>query len=367
MTFRISSSPSSVMSTLLRWMWPWLLTLFLLFHPIAEAQRSGGRIGGGSFRSASRSFTRRSYSSSRGHSIHHDTESAILLARLVVYTFRYHPLAGTVIVISIVVFLILVRGSPSASNHPDDHSVASTLPNPQSHAWLNVDITELKLAIDARARPFLQLHFLNFAKKANVKTPYGRHELLSFVIDGLRRSKDAWIYAGGKNFQPMSPILAEAQFRKLSTDARSKYTHEIIEANEQGVYEREGHGVRRSAEREGEGVVLITLIVASHCEIADFDPSSRSEIHKLLRSLSSLPPDSIVAIELIWMPADPEDRMSTATLEAIDPTLHKLSGAIGGVVFCEYCRGPYTAELHQCPHCGAPNSSSRSPQEHPSG
>jgi hypothetical protein len=56
------------------------------------------------------------------------------------------------------------------------------------------------------------------------------------------------------------------------------------------------------------------------------------------------------------MPADPNDRISTASLEALVPGLKKLPGALGGLVHCKHCRGPYAAELPTCPHCGAPSA-----------
>jgi hypothetical protein len=63
---------------------------------------------------------------------------------------------------------------------------------------------------------------------------------------------------------------------------------------------------------------------------------------------------------VIWTPAEENDRMSSAELEARYPSLTKLpSRPAAGRVFCTYCRGPFAAELPKCPHCGAPKPEPR--------
>ena len=76
---------------------------------------------------------------------------------------------------------------------------------------------------------------------------------------------------------------------------------------------------------------------------------------RLLDGLSTLSPQEVVALEVVWTPADENDRMSSAELEARYPSLTKLPARPpAGRVFCAYCRGPFAAELPKCPHCGGP-------------
>ena len=105
-------------------------------------------------------------------------------------------------------------------------------------------------------------------------------------------------------------------------------------------------------------MVLVTLIAAASREIVDFEAGSRAEVQKVLADLDALSPETLVALEVSWLPADEHERMSTATLEALHPDMKKLPGAVGGRVFCEYCKGPHAAELPKCPHCGAPTTAS---------
>jgi hypothetical protein len=64
----------------------------------------------------------------------------------------------------------------------------------------------------------------------------------------------------------------------------------------------------------------------------------------------------LVAIEIVWQPSEETDRMSSMELEAKypHPELIPIANALVGKTFCEYCGGPFPAELVSCPHCGAP-------------
>ena len=121
-------------------------------------------------------------------------------------------------------------------------------------------------------------------------------------------------------------------------------------------------GVRRadpgpqSARRtEGEGVVVVTLVVAARREIVDVaDPRDAHALRQLLANLSSMVAHQLTAIEVVWSPAAENDRMSTAELEVLYPDLAKIDErSVAGRVFCAYCAGPFAAELMKCPHCGA--------------
>ena len=116
----------------------------------------------------------------------------------------------------------------------------------------------------------------------------------------------------------------------------------------------EAQGVRRLPQ-DGEGVVVVTLIVAARRQLMDFRPDDAQEIKRLLGVLEQLTPADLVAVEVIWSPAAEDDRMSTLELEARYPELMRIGAtSLLGRVFCGFCSGPYTAELAACPHCGAP-------------
>jgi uncharacterized membrane protein len=125
---------------------------------------------------------------------------------------------------------------------------------------------------------------------------------------------------------------------------------------------RAGFGRAREHERcakreEGQGVVVVTVIVAARGEIPDIAHAAYAEhIRKLIRVLGGLGARRLVALEVIWSPAAEDDRMSTAELEVLYPELRRIDErSIAGRIFCGYCAYPFPAELHECPHCGAPS------------
>jgi uncharacterized membrane protein len=335
--------------------WPLVLALSLgllasWLTVAVEAQWTGGSVGGGSFSGGGGGGGGSSDDRGGGG-------DAFAFIELIFFLFRVHPLLGVAALFAGLLYLIWWSNSQSsAGGHHDAGSVGSAVPSPTSRRWFQVDITEVRIALDARARVFLQRELMEQGRRADMRTPAGRLALLRVVVRALRQGEPAWIYAGAKNFHPMSSILAEASFKRLAGEARAKFTHELLRKDASGVREGEGHGVVRSAEREGEGVVLVTLIAAASREIVDFEASSRAEVQKVLADLDALSAQTLVALEVSWLPADEDERMSTATLEALHPDMKKLPGVVGGRVFCEYCKGPYAAELPKCPHCGAPTA-----------
>jgi hypothetical protein len=62
----------------------------------------------------------------------------------------------------------------------------------------------------------------------------------------------------------------------------------------------------------------------------------------------------LVAVEIVWMPADPAQRLSSIAIEAAypSPQLIEIAGAAAGKVFCAFCGSPYPAEAIACPECG---------------
>lgn len=97
---------------------------------------------------------------------------------------------------------------------------------------------------------------------------------------------------------------------------------------------------------------MVTIVVATTAKLPAASGTA-AELDALLAAFATLSGAEIKAVEIVWSPAAEKDRMSTDELEQKYPELTKIT-AVGGRVFCAHCRGPHTAELAKCPHCGAP-------------
>jgi len=222
-------------------------------------------------------------------------------------------------------------------------------------AWTGMDVTAISLAIDSSSRAFVQQRLMDLAKAGDTSSPGGLGELCRATSKLLRDVSCAWLYAGARNHPPMGAEGAEQAFRALATDYRARYRHEVVRAENSVVLEGDAP-VQRARAEEGRGVAVVSVIVAARTELFDLtDARNVDEIQIALSTLGMLGDQQIVALEVIWSPAEEDDRMSTAELEMLYPELRKLERAgLVGRVICASCGGPYAAELGECPHCGAP-------------
>jgi uncharacterized membrane protein len=220
-------------------------------------------------------------------------------------------------------------------------STGGQRPGPQARAWMNVDVSVVRIGIDLRSREFMQREL---GKIRIDGSPRSRSllESLGATVRLLRKCDAAWVYGGSSNYHPMSPPVAEGVFARHVTEARAAHTD-------------------AAADPEAQRVALITLVVAARREIRDFFGGHRGEINAVLDDLERLTPAELVALDVVWTPGDADEVMTAAALEALLPDLAKLApmpskkkGRPVGRLHCAYCRGPFAAELPTCPHCGAP-------------
>jgi len=219
-----------------------------------------------------------------------------------------------------------------------------------------VDVSVLRLALDGRARKFVQTELARIAKIADTRTADGRLTMLREVDLLLRRSRDAWVYGGAINEPMRSLQAAKGVFDGHVTDARARFRDEVIR-NEQGTITTSQASETIPRSEEGAGLILVSIIVAARGELFTVAHIADGEdLRKALEAASHRPAADLVAIEIVWQPSEDTDRLSSMELEAKypHPELIPIRGALVGKAFCSYCGGPFPAELVSCPHCGAP-------------
>lgn len=249
---------------------------------------------------------------------------------------------GLIIFVAVVAYLLFSALSSSAL---DDYSPRD-----------DIDVSVMRVAIDGRARRFVQNELERMARNADTKTSVGRCNLLRDVCLLLRRLHDTWVYGGAVD-SPMQPLgSAKIAFDRHVDDARSRFREETIR-NEQGTVTETAASEYRPRSGEGEGLILVTVVIAARREL--FTVGKIGDGHNLrlaLEAACQLPASALVATEIVWQPSEERDRLSSMELEAKYPQadLVRLDGAVVGKMFCTYCGGPFPAELVSCPHCGAP-------------
>lgn len=218
------------------------------------------------------------------------------------------------------------------------------------------DIAAVSFGIDARARQALQTRLKELARWGDTGTPGGLAALFHETVIELRRVEKAWLYAAVINETPtIYPNKVEARFRAIVQDLRSRFQHEVVRSADGKLRERDAPALSPRPE-EGAGVVVVSLVVATRGAIPDVaKPGDAAALREMMRVFGGVPASRLLALEVIWSPAEENDRMSTAELESIYPELVKIDPeSITGRVFCDHCSYPYAAELLECPQCGAP-------------
>ena len=111
--------------------------------------------------------------------------------------------------LGIVVWIIIAIAKASSALPPiiDDGSY--------SIVGDSVDVRVLRVAIDGRARKFVQSELARIASSPTRRHPEGRVTMLREVTLTLRRLRDAWVYGGAVNEPMRADELAEGNVRSL--------------------------------------------------------------------------------------------------------------------------------------------------------
>jgi len=307
----------------------------------------GGGGGGGDYSSSSSSSSSDySYSSSNDYSSSNSYSSSDGSSRPVT---GFEIVMG-IIVVGVYVVFTIAKKSGGGLNYASTYQPGSYIPMD------SVDVSVLRIALDGRARKFVQAELSKIAKAADTKTSEGRLAMLREVSLMLRRVRDAWVYGGAVN-EPMRGLSsAKTVFDRHVDDARSRFRTETIR-NAQGAITTSQSPELIPRSEEGAGVILVSIVVCARTELFTVQNIGTGEdLRKALEAAPHRAASDLVAIEIVWQPSEETDRMSSMELEAKypHPELIPINGALVGKTFCEYCGGPFPAELVSCPHCGAP-------------
>ncbi|MGE0397799.1 MAG: DUF1517 domain-containing protein [Kofleriaceae bacterium] len=262
----------------------------------------------------------------------------------------FHIVGGLVILVAWGVIQLAMKNSRGGFNYASTYHASSYIPMD------SVDVSVLRIALDGRARKFVQSELAKIAKTADTKTSEGRIAMLREVSLMLRRVRDAWVYGGAVNEPMRSLSAAKPVFDRHVDDARSRFRTETIR-NVQGTTTTTHAPDFIPRSEEGAGVILVSIIVCARTELFTVKNIGTGEdLRKALEAAPHRAASDLVAIEIVWQPSEETDRMSSMELEAKypHPELIPITGALVGKTFCEYCGGPFPAELVSCPHCGAP-------------
>ena len=295
-------------------------------------KKSGGRSGGGSFKSRSsgsrssrssspsRNSTRtksysspsrnstktRSYSSpSRNSTRTYDTYDSSPY-----YSDRSSDRYSTVIFIGIIIFLIFWSifsklFSSSTENRRTENQITQERDNDK------VTISKLQIALSTQARG-LQTELSELSLRVATDTDAGLLELVRESVLLLLRNSAAWTHVCSDSTS-LHIDRAESTFDQISLVERSKFTRETISNVDGTIRTRENQSA--DDDRELPAYVVVTLILGTADDQPLFEKiQTESQLNAALQKLAAIRADYLMKVELLWTPQTEDEYLTDEEL-----------------------------------------------------
>jgi len=298
-----------------------VLVALLLVVPKPALAASGGRIGGGSFRS---SPMPRSYGGGGGgyggggYSRGYGGGGIGFPFLIPFFGFGGGGLFGFLILMAVVgLFANALRGGGgggSAIASGDRGPISSYRPDGP------VAIAQLQVGLLATARD-LQQDLRGLAASADTSSNAGLQRVLQDTTLALLRHPDLWVYASAEVGQ-VPFAAAESTFNRLSMTERSKLSREVT-SNVGGQKLDDRPGVAGNADATSD-YIAVTVLVASRSRLTLKPLKADEDLREALRLLGSVSSSDLLALEVIWQPEGAGEVLSTEELLTAYPNLQHL-------------------------------------------
>ena len=295
----------------------------------ALAARTGGRIGGGSFR---RSVPSRSYRAPArrspggyagggyggGYSRGYPRGGGFGFPFLIPFFGiggGFGSLFSVLIVIAIANFLINSFRRIGGDGVSADGYTSQSVSNPP------VTISQVQVGLLAEARS-LQPELDRIAQSANTGSTAGLAKVLQETTLALLRNPEYWAYATAESEQTRL-ATAEAAFNNLALTERSKFQAETLSNVKSELQQKEQTGTLVKSDVPTEYIV-VTLLVASQGKLTLPPLKSEADLRQALNKLGAVSSEELIALEALWTPQASGDTLTSDDLVAAYPDLKLL-------------------------------------------
>ncbi|MFB2972012.1 DUF1517 domain-containing protein [Aerosakkonema sp. BLCC-F183] len=301
-----------------------VLTLALGQADGALAARTGGRIGGGSFRVPSPTYTSpRTYAPPSGG--YYYPGGGWGGGWGFPFLIPFFGIGGGfgglfTILIFIAIANFLVQSFRRIGSGESTEMTYSSNPA--------VSVARLQVGLLANARG-LQKELDRIAETADTNSGAGRAEVLQETTLALLRHPEYCVYAGAESQQTRLEA-AEAQFNRLSLAERSKFTAETLsnvnnqlrQANSQTALPGEETSGELANLSEGPSqYIVVTLIAATLSKLQLPTINNSEDLRQALRQFGAIPADQLLAMEVLWAPQAEGDTLTSEDMIVEYPNL----------------------------------------------
>ncbi|NEN92930.1 MAG: DUF1517 domain-containing protein [Okeania sp. SIO3H1] len=292
-----------------------VLTLAFSQAGAAFAARSGGRIGGGSFRMPSRTYTSPTRSPGGGYYPRGGIGFPFLLP---FFGFGgFGSLFTILIFIAIANFLVSSFRRATQGDEFDSYSNNPT-----------VSVASVQVGLLAEGRS-LQTDLDRIAENADTGSAAGRAQVLQEATLSLLRHPEYWAYGSAQTEQARLDS-AEAKFNQYALSERSKfseetlsnYNNQLIDKNPQTylLSETDGELVTQETEAPGEYIV-VTVVVGTQGKLQLPVINSTEDVKRALSQMGTISSEQLLAVEVLWTPQASGDTLTSEDMVAEYPNL----------------------------------------------
>ena len=285
----------------------------------ALAARSGGRIGGGSFRAPSRSYgaPSRTYSAPARGGYGYGYGGGFGFPFLMPFFGFGGGFGG---LFSILIFIAIANFLVNTVRNVSDRAEQEEYTNP------TVSVSRVQVGLLAEARS-LQKELDQLANVADTGTAAGRAQVLQESTLALLRHPEYFAY-GTAEAQQARLDSAEAKFNQWSIAERSKFTDETLSnynAQLKGVSNAtqpgETSGEIVSSQNAPGEYIVVTIVagVQGKVELPKIDDAE--DLSAALRLLGGVSSDRLLAVEVLWTPQAEGDTLTADDLVEAYPDL----------------------------------------------
>jgi uncharacterized membrane protein len=305
-----------------------VLTLAFSNADGAMAARSGGRMGGGSFRAPARSYSSpsRTYAPSGGGYYGGGGFGGgfgfPFLLPFFGFGGGFGGLFSILIFISIANFL--VQSFRSAGGGTDE--LGNSTPT-------NVSVARLQVGLLAEGRG-LQSELDSLARTVNTDTATGRAQVLQESTLALLRHPEYWVYAGAESQQTRLEA-AESKFNQFSLAERSKFSEETLSNFNNQIRQSGSNQTLSSTQVNGALVaddltqapgeyIVVTVIVGTQGKLQLPTVKNSEDLRLALRQIGGVSSEQLLAVEVLWTPQANGDTLTADDMLAGYPDLRSI-------------------------------------------
>jgi uncharacterized membrane protein len=285
----------------------------------ALAARTGGRIGGGSFRAPTRTYSPPSGGgySSPGYGYGYPGGGIGFPFLLPFFGFGgFGGIFSLLILAAVANFLI--KSFQNAGVGGEDIGYGN---NSQ------VSVARVQVGLLSNARE-LQTELNNLALTADTSTASGRATVLQEASLALLRNPEYWVYGAAESLRT-NIDAAEAKFNQLSLTERSKFTSEtlsnidnVLRQNDRTLPVNPENGETAIELQTNSGEYIIATIVVGATGKLELPKIHDSDsMRQALQQMGSIGSDRLLAVEVLWTPQAKGDTLSTDDILAYYPNL----------------------------------------------